>query len=246
MNDPGALWFARRVAADGLRCTLLPTELLSFARRRSHRLGGHRSGDPHTVIELTDGAVVDTADVTGVLNRTVAPPADAWRHAPAQEREYATAELHAFSLSWLAGLRCPVRNRPTPQCLAGPVPDPLRCWAAARAAGLDCAPVRLGTDHPWTSVDAVPAGAGRALPRPTRAVRAVCLDGHVVTPDVPPKVAAAVPALCAAVGADRALIGVDFLVDGDHWRYAGLSPLPDLRAGGDDLYRPLLTALGQR
>lgn len=246
LNDPHALWFAGRALADGRLCTVLPTEKLSFARRRSHRLGGGGGSEPRTVIELTDGTVVDGARVTGVLNRMIAPPADAWHHAPEAERDYATAELHAFSLSWLTGLRCPVRNRPTPECLAGPAPDPLRSWAAAQASGLSCAPVRMGAADPWHPAEAVLASARRASGPSARPVHAVCLDGTVLVPNVPARVAAGVAALCALLGARRALLGVDFLVDGDDWRFAGTSPLPDLRSGGNRLYRLLLDALGQR
>lgn len=247
LNDPHALWFAGRARADGRSCTVLPTEKLSFPRRRSHHLGGDGGTGPRTVIELTDGTVVDGSRVTGVLNRMLMPPADAWQHAAEAERAYATAELHAFSLSWLSALRCPVRNRPTPQCLAGPAPDPLRSWAAAQAAGLSCAPVRAGTREPWHPAEAVLAGARRAAGPSARPVHAVCLDGAVLAPHVPARVAAGVAALCAAVGADRSLFGVDFLVDGGGcWRFAGTTPLPDLRAGGHRLYRLLLRALGQR
>ncbi|MFF4215729.1 hypothetical protein [Streptomyces nondiastaticus] len=246
LNDPHALWFAGRARADGRPCTVLPTEKLSFPRRRSHRLGGSGGSAARTVIELTDGTVVDGARITGVLNRMVMPPADAWQHAVEGERAYATAELHAFSLSWLSALRCPVRNRPTPQCLAGPAPDTLRSWAAAQASGLSCAPVRVGTTDPWHPAQSVLAAARRASGPSARPVHAVCLDGKVLAPGVPARVAAGVAALCAAIGADRSLIGVDFLVDGEDWRFAGTSPLPDLRAGGHRLYRLLLSALGQR
>ncbi|MFI6148724.1 hypothetical protein [Streptomyces sp. NPDC051109] len=247
LNDAHALWFAEQARADGRRCTVLPTEKLSFPRRRSHRLGGGGGSVPRTVIELTDGTVVDGARVTGVLNRMVTPPADAWQHAAEAERAYATAELHAFSLSWLAALSCPVRNRPTPQCLAGPAPDPLRCWAAAQASGLLCSPVRAGTRAPWHPAESVLAGARHAAGPSARPVHAVCLDGAVLTPDVPARVAAGVAALCAAIGADRSLFGVDFLVDGEgSWRYAGTTPIPDLQAGGHRLYRLLIGALGQR
>ncbi|MGW8779489.1 hypothetical protein ACWGNM_15680 [Streptomyces sp. NPDC055796] len=246
LNDPHALWFAERARAEGRPCTVLPTELLAFPRRRSHRLGGPGGGRARTVIELTDGTVVDCARVGGVLNRTVAPPAHAWEHATEAERVYANAELHAFSLSWLSALPCPVRNRPTPQCLAGPAPDPLRAWAAARACGLDCAPVYAGTGYTWHPAEAVRAAAYHAAGPHSRPVHTVCLDGRVVTPDVPARVAAGVSALCRAVGADRCLFGVEFLVDGGRWHYAGTSPLPGLRAGGYKLYQQLLGALGQR
>ncbi|MER5546501.1 hypothetical protein ACWDBP_34955 [Streptomyces sp. NPDC001233] len=246
LNDLHALWFAQRAYRDGLRCTVLPTEKLSFARRRSHRLGGAFADEPRTVIELTDGTVIDSARVTGVLNRMITPPDAAWQHAMESERDYASAELHAFSLSWLASLRCPVRNRPTPQCLAGPAPNPLTSWAAAQSAGLACAPVRMSTDCAWHPADAVLVGASRASGPAANPVHVVCLDGAVLAPAVPPHVAAGLAALCQGLGADQSLLGVNFLVSGEEWHFASTTPLPHLRSAGDALYKGLLEALGQR
>ena len=45
------------------------------------------------------------------------------------------------------------------------------------------------------------------------------------------------------MGAGAALLGVDFFAGAGGWWFAGASPLPDLRAGGDALCRRLLDLL---
>ena len=41
-------------------------------------------------------------------------------HIVESDREYLAAEMTAFLLAWLTSLECPMLNRPTPTCLAGP------------------------------------------------------------------------------------------------------------------------------
>ncbi|MDQ7802336.1 hypothetical protein Q5425_01240 [Amycolatopsis sp. A133] len=241
LDDTDSQWFARRATRAGRACAAVTTEHLSFARRHDHRVGP--AGDVRTTIELADGVVLDGSALTGVLNRVREPPALAWYRAEPAERDYASAELFAYTLSWLAGLRCPVRNKPTPQCLAGPAPDPVHAWAAAHAAGLRCAPIRLGTATPWPPGDAALAGARAAAAGPVRARQVLCLDREVLDRDVPPATAAGVRRLTGLLGAATALLGIDFLVGGDDWWFAGLTALPTLRTGGDLLVDRLLRAL---
>jgi hypothetical protein len=51
------------------------------------------------------------------------------------DQAYVAAEMQAFLLAWLTALPCPVVNRPSPQCLAGPAWGPER-WIH-EAAKLD-------------------------------------------------------------------------------------------------------------
>jgi hypothetical protein len=45
------------------------------------------------------------------------------------------------------------------------------------------------------------------------------------------------------MGAAEALLGVDFFAGDGGWWFAGTSPLPDLRAGGETLCQRLLALL---
>lgn len=82
------------------------------------------------------GSVVPESEITGVLTRTTwISPYELPVIAEA-DRDYAATEMAAFLLSWLSSLDCPVVNRPTPGCLAGPPWRAPQWMAAAAMAGL--------------------------------------------------------------------------------------------------------------
>ncbi len=58
--------------------------------------------------------------ISGVLTRRPYGAQHVLQHIDPADRAYVAAEMTAFLLAWLSGLRCPVLNRPSPQCLAGP------------------------------------------------------------------------------------------------------------------------------
>jgi hypothetical protein len=241
LDDLVALWFARQAQSRGVACRIVTGEELSFARRRSQRLRGRRVS---SLVELADGFRItdDGHDVSGVLNRLTSPPAAAWSHAAVNERHYAFAELHAFTLSWLSGLPSVVRNRPQPESLAGPAPHPLLALAVAAASGLSTPHVHLDGElaEPTAALRsaAVTAAGARAERR-----QVVCLDGRVLTPGIPAAVRRGSEALLPDLGMSSALVGIDFLIGRDQWWFAGTTPLPDLHASGDDVVEELLQHL---
>lgn len=225
IDDLGALSVARHARLQGIDCQVLTAQELSFAVRRSHRLDAEGI---RTEITLADGRTIRDADLSAVLNRLPAAPAGAWRHASAAEREYATAELHAFTLSWLSALVCPVRNRPAPESLGGAVLHPVVALAAAGASGLSCPRVHLRATTQADPASSILTAAAAAAGTGARAVHVVAIDGEVVAPEVPAAVRAGVRRFAEAVGAGQALLGVDFVVAGDQWWFAGSSPFADL------------------
>ncbi|MDQ4214740.1 hypothetical protein [Microbacterium capsulatum] len=199
----------------------MTSELLSFARRRSQRLG--RDG-ARAVVEVGPLTIERPALV---INRMTTPPDAAWRSAVPGEREYAAAELTAFVLSWLRALDCPVRNRPEPVCLAGPAPHPQLAQLFAQRSGLACGEgIRSGTY-----------------------AQLVVLDGEILNPEeiaqragtaMPRGFAASVSSFAHAVGADTALIGIDMIVGEGQWLFQGVTPLPALPAAGSFLVDGLI------
>jgi hypothetical protein len=240
LDDEGALWFARRVRQSGADCTIVTTEALSYARHLSHRLA---RGEVRTELRLADGTRLVDSEISGVLNRAVQPPGAAWLWAAPAERDYAIVELHACTLSWLHALPCPVRNRPEPDCLAGPLRHPFVTVAAAHAAGLPCPEIRFDTAGPLSPADSLLLAAARAAGPHARPVHLACLDGVVAGGEPPEPVAAGIAAFATRMGAAEALLGVDFFAGDGGWWFAGTSPLPDLRAGGETLCQRLLALL---
>lgn len=241
LEDSAALWFVRAATQAGVPCVTLTTETLSFARRLSHRLSDDVVGSR---IETTSGQVVASDQVTGVLNRMVSPPALAWRAAAPAERSYATAELHAFTVSWLNALPCPVRNRPAPDCLAGRMPPPAVVAAAAATAGLTCPALTMGTGHPVDPASALQAAALTSAGAGAQVRQLVCLDADVLTDAVPAGVRSALARCLTALDLHESLVGADFLVADGTWWLAGVTPLPDLDLGGRELVRRLLALFG--
>src|SRR5690242_14591544 len=99
IEDAEAFWFVSKLRAMGVQTCVATSDLLSFARRRSQRLG---ATGVESVMELAEGTAI--ARPAFVLNRLMAPPVSAWRWASPGERNYAIAELNAFVLAWLAAL----------------------------------------------------------------------------------------------------------------------------------------------
>ena len=66
------------------------------------------------------GRIVPHGEVRGILTLRPAVFAAELQTIRPDDREYVAAELNAFLLEWLMAQSCPVLNRPTFSCLAGP------------------------------------------------------------------------------------------------------------------------------
>jgi hypothetical protein len=241
IQDSGALWLVSRLRETGTACLLVTSELLSFARRRSQWIG--REGT-RAVIDLGAEGVIQ--DPVLVVNRLMSPPTAAWHWANAGERDYAGAELTAFVLSWLAGLPGVVRNQPAPTCLAGPSPHPLVAAIEAARSGFDVPNAAFRGDRGTLTL--LEAAVRTAAPE-GRIVHVVVLDGRIIDPEgveslagrrMPETFAESMALFAASVGASEALIGVDVVVAGERWWYAGMTPLPDLVVAGDAVVEALV------
>jgi hypothetical protein len=69
---------------------------------------------------VIDGTRVPVDDIKAVVTRLPQVLEEEVIEIAHQDRGYAAAEVNAFLLAWLSGLKCAVLNRPTPSCLMGP------------------------------------------------------------------------------------------------------------------------------
>jgi hypothetical protein len=102
-TDEGAARVAAAVAGrlgHGHVLCVRPAEL--GPARWSHRVDA--SGAARTRITLTDGTLLDSRRTGAVLNRLQHIPAVGFGAASAKDRDYARAELHALTASWLLSL----------------------------------------------------------------------------------------------------------------------------------------------
>jgi hypothetical protein len=153
-------------------------------------------------------------------------------HVVAQDREYVASEMMAFLVAWLSSLPCPVLNRPSPLCLAGPhLRREQWLWAATR----------VGLPARWESTAAHHAGCGAGPDTdgwPTRTVTVV--DGRALPGrDVPAHVASAVAVMAAATGAS--LLTATFVDADGCLEFVGAEPTADVAR--DDVADAMLAAL---
>jgi hypothetical protein len=111
-GDEGARLLAHRWRALGT--VLVTASDLSAVGWRDH------VGRSAPATARIDGRVVSTGDIGGVLTRLVAIDERELTHIVPDDRTYVAQEMTAFLVSWLSSLSCPMLNRPTPGCLAGP------------------------------------------------------------------------------------------------------------------------------
>jgi hypothetical protein len=234
--DAAALWAFAGLRARGLApLELVSPRALVCALRTVHRVD--RRGACFD-IALADGRTLDSRNLDGVLNRLAVVPVDHLRVAPDSEARYAGEEVSALVLSWLACIAPVCLNRTTPRGLAGALRAPSEWTIMAAHAGLATPPVRLSSRA--AAFPALPSSARRSV---------IVLGAHVFGHAVPPPVGKACGALARMADTDLLGIELDVAPDGAH-RFAGATPLPDLRIGGspllDALHRHLANGHGAR
>jgi hypothetical protein len=236
-DDLPALWAYQGLEALGLTpLELVSADLLAYSLRWEHRLG---AGGTATVLTLADGRTIHSGEVRGVLNRLRALPFEHLRRAAPEDApedfEYARAEILALFTSWLYALPPPVLNRASPEGLGGQGRHISEwVWLAARA-GLVTRPYR---EAGRPDQGALYTGSRLASAVPVRTVFVVA--GRVVGAASGP-IRERCLRLAELAGTD--LLGIDFAAVGtDPWTFAGATPLPDLRLGGQALLKALMDA----
>jgi hypothetical protein len=98
---------------------------------------------PHSTASQTTvagGRVAPTSEISGVLTLRPCVFQEELSKFRREDRPYVAAELNAFLLAWLTSLRCPVLNRATACCLAGPNWRPEQWHNAAHQLGMASGP----------------------------------------------------------------------------------------------------------
>lgn len=96
----------------------------------------YRSSVPEAATIVVSGEPLPVSEISGVFTRLPqVMPQELLRIVPT-DRGYVAAEMQAFLVAWLTALRCPVVNRPSPQCLAGPAWGRERWVYEAAALGM--------------------------------------------------------------------------------------------------------------
>jgi hypothetical protein len=102
----------------------------------------HRLFNPSASKAVVSGQIVSENDIRGVLVRRPWIFEQELVHIVASDREYVSAEMNAFLVSWLSHLSSRVLNRPAGTCLSGPNWRPQQWVRAAALAGMKVDPMR--------------------------------------------------------------------------------------------------------
>jgi hypothetical protein len=189
---------------------LLTCEDLSVAGWR------HYPGAPAASTARLGGREVRMGHIAGVLTRLPYISDAELTHIATDDRAYVAAEMMAFLVSWLSRLACPVLNRPTPLCLAGPHWRQAQWVYTAARLGLSVRPWRrqvvLGADTAPKLADASPV--------------TVTMVGHQCFGPVATALRA--QALSLANAARAGLLAVHFSGPDDGANFLGVDLVPDV------------------
>ncbi len=192
-------------------------------------------------LTLGDGRAVESREVRGTLNRLPhAPPLPL----AAEDREYGFHEMSALVMSWLASLPGPVLNPPDTRGLAGAWRAPSEWAFLAAEAGMWAAPVSVDSEAEWGS-----GGGWQAWPPYAPVEAAAIVVGEAVFAHEPLTEATITGCRRLACLAQTPVLGLVFscATCGGSPEIAGATPLPDLRAGGEEVIEALAAALrGER
>lgn len=230
-NDVSAHWACEGLKRRGLKpIEMVYAEALPFSPRWEHRVG---ADGVSISITLPDGRLIDSAAIRGALNRMVGVPPLPPTYSP--DVEYANAEIPAFFLSWMYGLPGPVLNRATAQGLCGQWKHVSEWVCLASRAGLQTPAYKQSSGDQIN--EAITERRLFPIGTPTRTV--IVIEGNVCGADVPPAVREGCARLSELSG--TSLLGIEFVLtprsvdSGSNWIFAGATPLPDLRYGGEEL-----------
>ena len=130
-----------RHGAGGVR--LLRSEDLALGVSWGLRQDGPRV---RTGLRFADGEALGSDETGGVFNRLRSVSVPQFEGSSPVDREYAALEMHAFLLSWLASLDCPLVNPAGPRSLGGDGTGAAEWLLLAGRAGLPVRGMRFATN----------------------------------------------------------------------------------------------------
>lgn len=234
-QDASALWAYQGLRARGLiPMELVTAEMLTINARWEHTVGVDGA---NFNVTLADGRVINNRYVSGVVNRLTHVPLHHLTGSP--DFEYATQEYTALFMSWLKTLPSPVFNAVHSQGLSGAWRHVSEWVWLAGQAGLPT------TSYSQTSDDEIDETKQlrRIVPDGTATMMVITLNNRVFGPALPPELGKACVELARI--SETPLLGIELTVGRSHnaWTFAGATPMPDLRLGGepflDELARQL-------
>jgi hypothetical protein len=176
-----------------------------------------RLGDAAGSTAVVAGEQIPADAIAAVLTRLPGVTSQDLPHIVGSDRAYVATEMTAFMLSWLTSLNCPLVNRPTPQCLSGPMWRQEKWVMVANSLAVPVKPVLRRASH------AKAAAAGNGL---SPAVTTITVVGHDHVAAADEMLVRRSHALADAAGVD--LLSVQFDGSGSDANFVAASLWPDL------------------
>ena len=197
----------------------------------------YRPGEADASCAIADGQPLASNEIGAVLSRLPWVAEHDLTHIAAADRAYVAAEMSAVLLAWLTELPCPVVNRPTPTCLAGPHWRRELWVRRATQLGVPVVPVHRVL---------VPGGNASAGPVPPRSDVTVAIVGDRHVGEVSPMLTEWAHRLAKVAGVD--LLAVRFDGAGPDARFVDADFWPDVADPdvADAVLAHLLTLQGRR
>ena len=236
-QDQSALWAFHGLRARGLRpLEWISAEMLPFALRWDHRVS---ASETSISITLADGRVITNSAVNGVLNRLTHVPLNHLAGNP--DYDYATQEYSAFHMSWLYSLPQPMLNRACAQGLCGAWRHISEWVSLAARAGLPTPSYRQTSSDQFDEMFEI----RRLFPLQTPTTTCIVVQDQVIGDSMPSEIRAGCLRLAAL--SETPLLGIEFALGASRepWTFAGATPVPDLRLGGEALLDALALTLTQ-
>lgn len=226
-QDASARWAAEQLQMLGLSPLTFVTDTDLAGAIWRHQVGNDVA---RTVVELADGRVIDTRSIHGTLNRLSHVPPGMVAGIAFDDRSYAHQEISALVLSWLAALPGPVVNSATPRGLCGAWRSPAEWALLAHEAGLEARPI----SWPPEEISHL-RGWSYLSPGSENSIvigKAVFSENELSADTI---------SACIRLAelASTSVLGLSL----DDVTLTGVTPLPDLRSGGQDLIAALAHVL---
>lgn len=235
-GDYSALWMRGQLESRGLQpFELITGDKIAPSQRWELRVG---DGGSSATVDLTSAHQIRSDQILGVINRLrYSPSRNFLARGSALDWGYASQELAAFFLGFLASLPDPVMNRPTACGFSGRERDPLEWTVLAARAGIE-SPTRRQSTRQRVSEPTLPFPEGASS---TSCRVVVVAFRHVVGHDVPLEIREACRKL--AILSMTALLGISLRTDGSRWVFDGATIWPDLASVGYELVEVIADVL---
>lgn len=226
-EDTCGLWLTAELNQRGCETTLVMPDEFAIGSRFSLKV--LEEGDIATV-QLSDGRIIDSSNLTGVINRMENFPRPSLINVSDSDVIYACEEMRAATVAWFASLNCPILNSPTPYSAIGFTAHEAVWRHRVEGYGIRSAPLIMGGEN---EVDQYPDISVVAIGETVLAMEENSAPNSIIE---------ASTRLLYATGFN--LLGLDFSKNSSgEWEFLRVHMMPNLIPFGSRVVDTILTLM---